>query len=164
MKGRTSFKTKLRGEPCGRAVGNRAGGRFEAITADAIYKIVRGTQRLSGLRSARMRYGPPRRPMRSTTRPILRRYRSGWDTRTLRRRGSMTTGKQGLRTVPHSRWRTDLRTRATSRCPGSGCLADAKLSPVAPRPAVCSAASSLAQHREHKTCGNPQCDSNGNAA
>ena len=58
-------------------------------------------------RSGRMRCGRRRRPMRSTTRPTSPRCRSGWGTRTSRRRGSTTTGKPGLRTARRSKWRID---------------------------------------------------------
>ena len=52
-----------------RAVGNRAGGLAKAITADAVYKIVRGVLRPSSdLRLERTRCERPQRPTRSTTR------------------------------------------------------------------------------------------------
>ena len=66
-----------------------------------------GIRRRWGLRSGCIRCGRRRRPMRSTTRPTLPKFRSGLATRTSRRRGSMSTGRRGRRTVRRSRSRTE---------------------------------------------------------
>ena len=96
-----------------RAVGNRAGGSIKAITADAVYKIVRGY-------SAKLGFEIGAHALRATaaTNALehqadiakVPRCKSGWGTRTSRRRGSTTTERPGPRTAPPSRWRTNALT------------------------------------------------------
>lgn len=81
---------------------NRTGQLDQALTADGVYKLVRRYSSSASL-SAPMSYARPRRRMRSTTRRILPRCRSGWATRTSPPRESTIIADRAPKTVRRSR-------------------------------------------------------------
>jgi integrase/recombinase XerD len=87
-----------------RPIRNNATGELDkAITPDGVTNLCAPSRLLLASRLEPMRCGRPWRPMRSITRPISLRCKSGLDTRILRRRGSMITAARDRRTVRRSR-------------------------------------------------------------
>ena len=83
---------------------NTGSGLANAITPDGVYRLVRGYSAELGFKiGVHFLRATARPPMHSIIRPILPRYKNGWDTPTYQPRGFTITVRHDQRTVQRSR-------------------------------------------------------------